>query len=108
MSIGDWSNYYKYTSSNVDTYVSAKAGNYRLSTLGSDDKYTVFYAGQSDDLNRRLKEHLASSESNNCIKTKLKNNTCYFRYVYVTTKAERDDIESKDIAKFDPPCNKQS
>jgi excinuclease UvrABC nuclease subunit len=106
MSVGTWSSNYNYTSSNVDTYVEAKAGNYRLSTV-SDGKYVPFYVGQANDLKKRLKEHLASSEPNNCIKNKLKN-TCYFRYVYASTQAERDKIESEDIKNYDPPCNKQS
>ncbi|NSW84046.1 MAG: GIY-YIG nuclease family protein [Syntrophothermus sp.] len=108
MTVGNWSNYYTYTSSNVDTYVESKAGNYRLATLGNDNKYHVFYVGQSENINRRLKEHLSPSEPNQCIKNKLKNNTCYFRFIYASTQKERDDIESNDINTFDPPCNKQS
>lgn len=107
MSIGSWSNFYSYTIQNVDNHVQTEAGNYRLCTK-SNDKYYLFYAGKSDtDLNRRLKEHLSSNENNTCIKNKLKNNTCYFQFVYVTTKKERDQIESNDIEKYNPPCNKQ-
>lgn len=75
--------------------------------IKSGDKYYCFYVGQSTDLNRRLKEHISSSESNNCIKNKLKNNTCYFQFVYVSTQKERDQIESDDIKKFTPTCNTQ-
>lgn len=107
MSVGQWSSFYLYTSSNVDIYVGEKAGNYRLCTKSGNDYY-AFYAGKSDtDLKRRLKEHLSVYETNTCIKNKLKNNTCYFQYVYVSTQIERDQIESDDIRKYTPVCNTQ-
>jgi excinuclease UvrABC nuclease subunit len=108
MSQGNWSRFYPYTTQCIDKYVKIQPGNYRL-CRSSDVGYYVFYVGKSDtDLNRRLKEHLSQSETNDCIKNKLQKHTCYFQFIYVTTLKERDEIESNDIKKYNPPCNKQS
>lgn len=108
MSIGTWSDFYTYNDNNIDLYVMSKPGNYQLYTKNPFLSFTLFYAGKSDgDLHRRLKEHLSSYETNNCIKKMLKNNVCYFRFIYVSTQKEREKIESDDIRNNKPPCNIQ-
>lgn len=58
----DWSGKLLYTEENVKKYAPVVAGVYLLEDSG------VFYVGQSDSLERRLLEHLGSSEQNSCIK----------------------------------------
>lgn len=106
MSIGEWSNLITYTSDNVDNNVADKPGIYRLSSK-KDDKFIIFYVGKSDNsLKNRLKDHLSSSETNTCIKSEVKKDCC-FRFVYVTTQKERDDLEIAQIKEKKPKCNKQ-
>jgi len=65
--MSEWSSMYPYTDNNVNLYVPISWGVYRLiHKIGGE--YYVFYVGQSDDLQRRLNEHLSYSEPNECIK----------------------------------------
>ena len=104
--MAEWSNRYSYTEKNVKAHAPNKAGVYRL-IYQKGDKYHPFYVGQSDDLKRRLLEHLSASEQNACIKRHLREYSCFFRFLEVSTQSERDRIEKEEIAKFDPPCNKE-
>lgn len=99
--MGEWTNRYRYIQENVDSHVPSKPGIYRL-IYHSGDKYYVFYIGQSDNLQQRLGEHLNSSEPNVCIKKHLKDYTCYFRYIEISTQAERDKIEKEQIEEYSP------
>lgn len=102
--MSEWTGRYRYTQENVNAYASLKPGVYRL-IYHSGDKYYVFYVGQSDNLQQRLTEHLNSSEPDTCIKKNIQNYACYFRYLEVGTKAERDKIEAEQIKKYSPSCN---
>ena len=73
--------------------------------LGED--YYVFYVGQSDDLKKRLAEHLSTSEPNSCIEKYIKDYSCYFRFIELSTQRERDAVEQEEIAKYNPVCNRQ-
>ncbi len=107
MSIGTWSELLNYNIDSVNQNVQDKPGIYRLSYKGSDGKFYVFYVGKSDvSLKERLKDHLSSSEPNTCIKNKLKNE-CRYRFVYVTTQKERDQLEIDQIEEYEPKCNTQ-
>jgi len=106
MTIGTWSGLRNYTLDDINENVEEKAGVYRISSKGSDDKFYIFYVGQSDNLKKRLKEHLASSETNSCIKTEVKKE-CRYRFVYVTTQNERDTLEAEQIKEWNPKCNTQ-
>ncbi len=103
--MGDWSSRYEYTETNVKKYAPTSGGVYRLIYKENDNSYIVFYVGQSDSLERRLLEHLASSETNECIKKHLKDYYCYFRYLEVATQADRDKIEGQQISEYTPSCN---
>lgn len=65
-----------------------KEGIYRLSNAEG-----VFYVGQSDNLQRRLLEHLPGKEENKCIKEKLKNQV-YFRFALLESEKDRLYAES--------------
>ncbi len=102
--MAEWSERYLYTESNVDKYAPESGGVYRL-IYASENKYYVFYVGQSDNLHDRLKAHLAPSEPNECIKKYLHNYTCYFRFIKISSQTERDKVEKEEIEKFNPVCN---
>ena len=55
---------------------------------------------QSQDLRARLLQHLSPSESNSCVKTKVAQTRCYFRFAYVPLQVERDSEEQALIGKF--------
>jgi len=102
--MAEWSNRYSYDDSNVDLYAPKSGGVYRLINK-SGEKFYVFYVGQSDDVKRRLSEHLSTSEPDECIRKYLRNYSCYFRFIKIATQSERDRIEGKNIEKYDPKCN---
>jgi len=102
--MSEWSSRYSYTDNNVNLYVTANEGVYRL-IYKEGGKYYVFYVGQSDDLQRRLNEHLSYTEPNECIKRYLQNFNCFFRFIEITLQTERDRVEEEEIEKYKPPCN---
>ena len=103
--MNEWSGRYEYTEANVKKYAPTSGGVYRLIYKKDSESRYVFYVGQSENLERRLLEHLASSEQDTCIKRHLKNYSCYFRYLRVTLRSERDKIEEQQISKYSPKCN---
>jgi len=102
--MAEWSNMYSYTEANVKKYAPTSGGVYRLINK-SGEKYYVFYVGQSNDLERRLLEHLSSSEPDSCIKRHLRDYDCYFRFIEVSSASERDRVEKEQINKYEPDCN---
>ena len=102
--MAEWSNRYAYTEANVGKYAPTSGGVYRLIYKSGDDYY-VFYVGQSDDLERRLLEHLSSNEPDACIKRHLRDYSCFFRFLDVSSASEKDRIEKEQIKKYNPPCN---
>ena len=101
----DWSRLYEYNEENVRQWAPTSGGVYRLSCDEGDPEYRVFYVGQSDDLNRRLTEHLNPSEPDECIKKHLRKYTCYFRFIEIASERERDRVEDEQIRKYNPECN---
>jgi len=101
--MGEWTRRYEYIDSNVEL-VPQKGGVYRL-IYNSGDRYYVFYVGQTENLQRRLNEHLSPSEPDACIKKHLDNYNCYFRYITVNTQQERDRVELQQINEYNPTCN---
>ena len=100
----EWSNRYSYTNNNINLLASTRGGVYRL-IYKNGEEYYVFYVGQSDDLQRRLGEHLSYSEPNECIKRYLHNFNCFFRFIEVSLQFERDRIEAEEIEEYNPSCN---
>ena len=100
-----WSIRYEYTDSNIRDNAPSTSGVYRL-IYHIGESYYVFYVGQSDDLKKRLGEHLSASEVNNCIEKYIKECPCYFRFIELATQRERDAVEKEEILKYDPTCNK--
>jgi excinuclease UvrABC nuclease subunit len=103
--MNQWSERYPYTEANVQKYAPVSGGVYRLINKNGDNYY-VFYIGESDNLKRRLLEHLAPSEPNACIKRHLLVYNCFFRFLEVNSSQERSRIEQEQIKEYDPTCNK--
>lgn len=83
------------------------AGVYRLSYLADDGSYYIFYVGQSEDIKKRLLEHLSSNEKNVCIKNYLTTKKCFFRYAKVTKVYIRDAAEKQMYKQYEPSCNEK-
>lgn len=103
--MSEWTSRYEYTESNVESYAPSRGGVYRL-LYYSGGSYYVFYVGKSENLKRRLLEHLSYSEPDPCIKRHTGEYTCYFRYVRVDFELERDRIERQQISEYHPTCNR--
>jgi len=102
--MAEWSSRYPYTQANVQKYAPVGGGVYRLINKNGED-YHVFYVGQSDNMERRLLEHLATSEPNPCIKRYLQTNDCFFRFIEISSSYERDRVEQEQIKEYSPGCN---
>ncbi len=104
--MAEWSGRHLYNEENVARLVPVTGGVYRLIfQRTSDDKYIVFYVGKSENLERRLHEHLSPSELDECIKRYLRDYTCYFRFIKIDSEAERDRVEQSQIREYRPACN---
>lgn len=102
----DWKGYYKYTHSNVQKYAPNKAGVYKIGILQKDDTLRVRYVGQTDDLDRRLKEHLDfDNEENECLVEKLKKYYSAFSFAEVSGQSDRDGAERALYNHYKPVCN---
>lgn len=97
--MSEWSSKFLYTEEQVNKVAPKSAGVYLLEDSG------VFYVGQSDSLERRLLEHLSSSEQDACIKRHVRDYTCYFSYITISSQSERDSVEQSLISKYNPSCN---
>ena len=99
-----WSNRNYYSKANVQKYVPLTSGVYRL-IYKTGDKYYVFYVGKSNNLERRLLEHLSSGEEDLCIKRHLRDYECFFRFVEISSLNERNRVEREQIEEYNPSCN---
>lgn len=104
MSLAEWSNRYLYNEDNIERFAPLSGGVYRL-IFKKDEKYIVFYVGKSENLDRRLREHLSPSEPDPCIERHLRNYTCYFRFIRIDSETERDREEQSQIQEYAPNCN---
>jgi len=102
--MSNWSGRYRYNNTNVNRYAPSNGGVYRL-IHNENEKFYPFYIGQSNDLKRRLLEHLSSSEPDVCIKRHLRDYTCYFRFIEIASQSERDRVERQQIEEYNPACN---
>lgn len=102
----EWSKRYLYDESNVARFPPVTGGVYRLSFQGASyEEYIVFYVGKSENLGRRLGEHLSFSEVDDCIREHLCDCTCYFRFIKINSETQRDRVEQSQIRKYKPTCN---
>ena len=95
---------YSYTKANVQAYAPLSGGVYRLIYKKNGDYY-VFYVGQSDNLQRRLLEHLSDSDKDVCIRRHLRDYDCFFRFIEISSLDERVRKEQEEIKNYNPTCN---
>jgi len=100
----EWSEVFSYTGTNVNVHAPLSAGIYRLSCQ-KGDKRLVFYVGQAENLDERLRGHLSDGEPNACIRRHLRDYTCYFRFAKVARQADRDCAERALYDHYDHECN---
>jgi excinuclease UvrABC nuclease subunit len=101
-----WSKYKPLNEENIKTNVQEKPGVYRLAEPTGETNVWPFYVGQADDLRARLLKHISASEENSCIKKKVSQGKCEFRFAYVSRAEDRNSIERALYDHFDKPvCN---
>jgi excinuclease UvrABC nuclease subunit len=82
----------------------ASAGVYLL--YASISGGNPFYVGQAADLKQRLQAHQSPSETNPCIKRRVQNGNCAYRYATVSRQSDRDGIEKYLYDYYKKPeCN---
>lgn len=101
----EWGAWFDYTYQNVQSYAPLAAGVYVITTKLNSGNLRVFYVGQTDSLDRRLKEHLSDNEKNACIKNNVQHYQCMFRYAKVSSQFDRDKAERALYRRFTPSCN---
>jgi hypothetical protein len=102
-----WSSFKKLTEENVRKDVPRDAGLYLLWVKLKNGKWRCYYAGQADDLERRLLEHLSDEEKNRCIKTNVRDYISGYQYAKVAKQSDRDGIEKFLYDHYKPECNEK-
>ncbi|HEY4759471.1 MAG TPA: GIY-YIG nuclease family protein [Thermoguttaceae bacterium] len=100
-----WQPYRQFTWENIHTYTPIQAGVYKLAVHTTDGKLTVFYVGQSTNLDTRLKEHLGQGEPNQCLRSMIERYRCSFSFAMIPLAQDRDAAERALILHFRPSCN---
>lgn len=104
----EWSSFQRLTEANVKKFVPTSAGVYIRWVQRMDDSWRCVYVGQANDLERRLLEHHAASEQNECIKKKVSNNIVNYVCARVDRQADRDGVERSLYREYkNPECNEQ-
>lgn len=104
----EWSRLLTFTSEGVLGNIPNSPGVYRLSQKSQDGKFYVFYVGKTDDLKKRIAEHLGGGGENSCIRQHLtQKDTLAFRYALVPDEKTRSDIERYMYKYYAPECNTQ-
>ena len=81
------------------------AGVYRLSYYcEKDEKYRVYYVGQSKNLRSRLSDHLPNNEEDECCEKYLGKYDCYFRTALISKQSDRDGAEVALYDYYKPKC----
>lgn len=101
----NWVGYYKLTQENVDRYVPAVAGIYRIAIELKNGNVKPVYVGQSNDLEDRMFQYVNRDTDNECLLEHLENHIPYFKVAKVSTQNERDAGERALFDKYDPECN---
>jgi len=102
----NWKGYHLYTNSNVQKYAPNEAGVYKIGIKQQNKTLAVRYIGQTDDLDRRLKEHLDfNNEENECLVKKLKKYHSAFSFAEVGRQSDRDGAERALYNHYRPVCN---
>ncbi len=106
MSIGNnWSPFYTpYRESEVKRLAPNKGGVYALWVNYKNGRWECFYIGKSEDLQKRLLDHLSDQEGNECIKGNVKYK-CGFSWLEISTEQERSGAEKFLYDKLKPACN---
>jgi excinuclease UvrABC nuclease subunit len=102
-----WSSFHStYDERTVKRYVPTEAGIYLLWVkLKEGKKWRCFYVGQARNLEARLLQHLSSKEDNDCLRKKVSDRVCGFKYAKVGRQADRDGIEKYLYDHYKPQCN---
>ena len=103
----NWSDDVRYISSYAEK-VPETGGIYKfLKDDGEDGKYTRVYVGKAVGLRSQYNFHLSDNEENECLKTNLENNQCYFRYALLSGEDSRKNAEDHLLKDGKYECNIQ-
>lgn len=102
----EWSSFRLLTEANIKTYVPTGPGVYKLSVKLKNAKWICYYVGQADRLEKRLFDHIAGTEPNECIKEHIVNHNNGYEYARVDKGSDREGIEKFLYDHFKPECNK--
>ncbi len=106
MSMKPWSSFHTpFNEAEVKRVVPTSAGVYALCVHYRSGRWGCFYAGKAENLEKRLLEHLADAEPNDCIKENRKYK-CGCCWMEISTEGERCGAEKFLYDNLKPECNK--
>ena len=96
----EWSVFHDLNVSNIKKYVPTTGGVYTLWwQLKKTKKWWCYYVGQGKNLEKRIGDHLLTSEPNACIRGTIKNYKNKFHYAKLEKKY-RDGVETYLIEEY--------
>jgi len=82
-------------------------GVFRLSYKHKDDKYYVFFVGQSTSIKEYFLAYYEDGVIDNvCVKNHISSGNCYFRYAQISNEEVRNATEKQAYNLYKPECNK--
>ena len=99
-----WSKLIDLNLTSIETLGGNIPGVYRLSYEAEDGNRYVFYVGKSENIKRRLSDHL-SAESNPCVKAFLESKKCFLKYAEISNEDVRNATERQMYDYYLPQCN---
>lgn len=100
-----WSDLNGFNENNVRNLVLIEGGVYRIYIKMTDGKYKVIYVGSAENLQKRLLEHLSTTEQNSKLKNMIERYITAFRFTYLSSESDRKNIEYTLFHHFKPECN---
>ncbi len=101
----EWLTFRRLTDENVNAYVARESGVYLLWVQLKNDNWRCYYAGQADDLERRLLEHLSINEENKCIRENVRDYVSGYECAVIARQSDRDGVEKFLYDHYKPECN---
>lgn len=101
----NWRNYRDFNANTINNKVLETPGVYLIWVRINDGSWRIYYVGQTENLKRKLLEHLSENEPNDLLKDMILRCVCGFSFAPVNSHEERCGIERFFYEHYSPKCN---
>ncbi len=101
----NWRNYRDFDVDTINNKVAEAAGVYLIWVRINDGSWRIYYVGQTDNLKKRLLQHLSDNEQNHLLKEMVMRCVCGISFAVVNSHEERTGIERFFYEHYSPKCN---